>query len=75
MDGDFIITGIAPGYIKLRVSFISFRLKLSEDILIRSNNVPYIEIKLEENQQSMELYDWRRLQTLYEKRFTKLCVE
>ncbi len=53
LEGNFIITGIKPGYIKLKVSYIGYKNKVTEDILV-SNNVPYVEIELEENQQILE---------------------
>jgi len=52
LDGNFIITGLNPGYIKLTVSFIGYETKTTTDVLVSNNNIPYIEIKLEpaENQ-------------------------
>ncbi|MBN2893478.1 MAG: TonB-dependent receptor [Bacteroidales bacterium] len=46
LDGNFIITGLNPGYIKLRVAFMGYKPVLSEDVLISNSKVPYIEIKM-----------------------------
>jgi len=54
MDGNFIITGLMPGFIKLRVSFIGYKTQLSQDILLSNNNVPYIEINLERDIRQLE---------------------
>lgn len=47
LDGNFIITGIEPGYIKLQVSFIGYKSKESADVLISNANTPFLEIALE----------------------------
>lgn len=46
IDGNFIFTGIEPGYVKLRVVFIGYKTTLSDDILVSNSNTPYIEIKM-----------------------------
>jgi len=47
MNGEFIFTGLEPGYLKVRVFFIGYTTKLSEDILISNNKIPYVELVLE----------------------------
>ena len=46
-DGNFIITGLESGYIKLQISFVGYKTKFSPDILISNNNAPFIEVTLE----------------------------
>ena len=53
-DGNFIITGIEPGYINLRVSFIGYETTISGDILVDNKNIPYIEIQLKPSQNELE---------------------
>jgi len=53
-EGEFIITGLEPGYIKLRVSYIGYKTKITTDILIENNKTPFIEIKLEESEVSLD---------------------
>lgn len=54
IDGNFIFTGLNPGYIKLQVSFISFKTNTTEEFLLSNNNIPFIEIELEENEQLLD---------------------
>ncbi len=49
IDGSFTITGINPGYIKLKVSFVGYKTATSADILISNNNIPFVEIHLKPN--------------------------
>lgn len=51
IDGNFIITGLQPGFIKLQVSFIGYKTKISPDILLSNTNVPFIEIDLEASEE------------------------
>ncbi|MBT6837427.1 MAG: TonB-dependent receptor, partial [Bacteroidetes bacterium] len=53
LDGNFIITGLKPGYLTLQASFIGYKSKLSEDILISNSNTPFIEIILEPSAQEL----------------------
>ncbi|MFC2136545.1 carboxypeptidase-like regulatory domain-containing protein [Bacteroidota bacterium] len=48
-DGNFIFTGIKPGYIELRVSSIGFDPYVSEDILITNAKTVFIDIPLKES--------------------------
>lgn len=52
-DGVFIITGLEPGFIKLQVSFIGYKTKLTSDVLISNNNVPFVEVNLEPAEQQL----------------------
>lgn len=54
IDGNFIITGLQPGYINLRVSYVGYQTKISSDVLVSNNNVPFIEIKLVPSQIELE---------------------
>ena len=53
-DGNFIITGLQPGYINLRASFVGYQTRISSDILVDNKNIPFIEIKLEPSQNELE---------------------
>ncbi|MBK7093860.1 MAG: TonB-dependent receptor [Saprospiraceae bacterium] len=50
LDGNFIITGLKPGYFRLVVSYLGYKQQTSEDILISNNNNPFIDIALEPNE-------------------------
>ncbi|HDQ16390.1 MAG TPA: TonB-dependent receptor [Bacteroidetes bacterium] len=53
-DGNFIITGLNPGYVKLRVSFVGYKTTYSADILLSNNNTPFIEVRLEPSSQKLQ---------------------
>jgi len=46
LDGKFIFTGLAPGFITLQASFVGYELGLSPEIQVTNANVSYVEIKL-----------------------------
>ena len=46
MDGKFIFTGISPGFVKLRSSFVGYIPVISDDILITNSGISYIEIQM-----------------------------
>ncbi len=54
LEGNFIITGLEPGFINLQVSFVGFKTVVSSDILVSNNNIPYIEIALEPSEEMLE---------------------
>ncbi len=47
IEGNFTIKDIKPGFVNLKVSFVGYKTKVSPDILVSNNNIPYIEINLE----------------------------
>ncbi len=53
-NGEFIITGLNPGYVKLQVSFIGFKPAFSDEVLVSNNNIPFIEIKLKPTEETLE---------------------
>ncbi len=50
-NGEFFITGLAPGYVKLQVSFIGYKPAFSADVLVSNSSIPFVEIKLEPTQE------------------------
>lgn len=54
LDGNFTITGLQPGYINLRVSYVGYETKISSDVLINNNNIPFIELKMQPSQNELE---------------------
>ena len=53
-DGNFTLEKLEPGYINLQVSFIGYDTKISQDILVNNNSVPFIEININASQQVLE---------------------
>jgi hypothetical protein len=54
LDGNFSITGLEPGFINLRVSYVGYETTISSDIQINNNSIPYIEIGLEPRASELE---------------------
>jgi hypothetical protein len=48
LDGNFLFTGIEPGYIELRVSSVGFKTYSSEPILVTNANKVFIDIPMKE---------------------------
>jgi hypothetical protein len=46
IDGKFTISGLTPGYIKLKVSYVGYKDQFSADVLVNNSSIPFIEIKL-----------------------------
>lgn len=51
LDGNFTITGLEPGFIKLVGSYLGYATTMSEDILLSNNNIPFVDLKLEPSSQ------------------------
>ncbi len=54
LDGNFLFTGLEPGYIKLVGSYLGYTTKTSEDILISNSNIPFVELNLEPSSQLLK---------------------
>ena len=54
LDGNFIITGLKPGYVKLKASFIGFKTYETEEFLLSNKNIPFIEIQMQEDEQTLK---------------------
>ncbi len=53
-DGNFVIAGLEPGWVELKVTFIGYKPYVSEAIMVtRSKNV-YVEIPLEQEAVQLE---------------------
>jgi hypothetical protein len=48
IDGNFLFTGITPGYVELRVSSVGFEQYISEQILVTNASKVFIEVPLDE---------------------------
>ncbi len=54
LDGNFIFTGIKPGYIELRASAIGFETFITSDVLVTNSKKAYIEIPMKESNIQIE---------------------
>jgi len=48
LDGNFIFTGLKPGYVKLEASAIGYEKIMSEEILVTNSKVAYLDIAMKE---------------------------
>ena len=54
LDGNFLFTGLEPGYVELRVSSVGFEPHVSEAIQVTNAKKVFIEIPLEEANVQLE---------------------
>lgn len=47
LDGKFIITGLKPGYINLKITYVGYKPIITGDVLITNSNPVYQEFELE----------------------------
>jgi hypothetical protein len=48
VDGNFLITGVTPGYVDLRVQSIGYKTYITPNMLVTNANAVYIDVVLEE---------------------------
>lgn len=53
-DGKFLFTGLTPGFVNLRASFVGYATLLSDDILVTNAGTSYIELKLEPSETKLD---------------------
>ncbi len=54
LDGKFLITGLKPGYISLQVSFVGYKTKITEQILVNNTQVKFIDLTLSADDNVLE---------------------
>ena len=54
LDGNFRITGLEPGFIRLEASFIGYQQTLSSEIEVSVANTNFIEIQMEKQKEQLE---------------------
>ena len=47
LDGNFLLTGLKPGFVRLQASFVGYQTQLSDEIQVTNAKQAYIEIGLE----------------------------
>lgn len=53
-DGNFVISGINPGYVVLQASFVGYEVALSRDVLVSNAKTQFVEIGLTANEYALE---------------------
>ena len=54
LDGNFTLTGLTPGFIRIEVSFVGYKQAISPEIEVTVANANSIEIKMEEQKEQIE---------------------
>jgi len=54
LDGNFLFTGLEPGYVELRVSSVGFETYVSEQILVTNAKKVFLEVPLDEANVELE---------------------
>jgi hypothetical protein len=54
LDGNFVLKGLTPGFIRLEASFIGYKQAISAEIEVSNANASNIEIRMEEQKEQIE---------------------
>lgn len=54
MDGNFIFTGVKPGFVRLEASFIGYQTAVSDEIQVTNAKAAYVEIPMEQSTKEIE---------------------
>ena len=54
LDGNFQLTGLTPGFIRIEASFVGYKPTISDEIEVTVANANTIEIKMEEQKEQIE---------------------
>lgn len=54
LDGNFLITGLEPGFVRIEASFVGYKKAISSEIEVSVANTNSIEIKMEEQKEQIE---------------------
>ena len=55
--GNFVLTGVKPGYVRLIASSVGFKKYVSEDFLVTNAKTVFIEIRMEESTTTLKAVD------------------
>ena len=54
MDGNFTISGLEPGFIRVEASFVGYKTEVSSEIEVSATGTNFVEIQLEEQDEQIE---------------------
>ncbi len=54
LDGNFVLNGLKPGYIRVEASFVGYKKAISSEIEVSVANTNYIEIQLEQQKEQID---------------------
>ena len=58
-DGNFLFTGVEPGFVRLRVSSVGYEMRLSPEIMVNPNRTANIDIGLQERTVELDAVEVR----------------
>ncbi len=59
LDGQFLFTGVEPGFVRLRVSAVGYESRLSEEFMVTGNRTANIDIGLKEQRVELDAVEIR----------------
>ena len=54
LDGNFLLSGLEPGFVRVEASFVGYKKAISSELEIDNAKTAFIELKLEESQTEIE---------------------
>lgn len=54
LDGNFLLTGIQPGFVRIQASFVGYRQAISPEIEVSSARMALVEIPMQQSDQQIE---------------------
>lgn len=54
IDGNFVLTGLTPGFVRIEASFVGYRRAISSEVEVSAARVNSIEIQMEEQKEQIE---------------------
>jgi hypothetical protein len=54
MDGNFVLTGLTPGFVRVETSFVGYRRAVSSEVEVSAARVNSVEIQMEEQKEQIE---------------------
>ena len=54
LDGDFTISGLEPGFVRVEASFVGYKTEVSSEIEVSATGTNFVEIQLEEQDEQIE---------------------
>lgn len=54
MDGNFVLTGLTPGFVRVEASFVGYRRAVSSEVEVSAARVNSVEIQMEEQREQIE---------------------
>lgn len=53
MDGNFVLTGLTPGFVRIEASFVGYRRAISSEVEVSAARVNSVEIQMEEQKEQI----------------------